>query len=192
MAAVHEIGEALDDLRAGKSERFNTMLNAMIRTHGVKDGNMRDDVRSDVLEFIGKQIHSGIPSEQIAPLVWNVVRNNAMSAFRRRTADLKRTDDDPDESDPHLLVPSAEEEYEMYERYLSVEAALSAMRDSRKLADRRHFAALDATTNGESPAARLARDFGEEITDDAAAHVVLRAREKLRRVCEIPKGRKRS
>jgi len=108
VATVYEITEALDDLRGGEPARFNTMLNAMIRARGVRDGHLRDDVRSDVLEFISKQIHDGVPSDQIAPQVWNVVRNNAVSAFRRRTAALDRVDDDPDESDRHLVAPSAE------------------------------------------------------------------------------------
>jgi len=80
----------------------------------------------------------------------------------------------------------------MYERYIALEASLSAMRVSSKRADRRQFAALDAAMNGESPRERLAREFAEDLTDDSAAHVVLRAREKLRSVCGIPKSRKRS
>lgn len=192
MATVYEIAEALDDLRGGNPARFNTMLNAMIRARGIKDDHMRDDVRSDVLEFISKQIYDGVPSDQVAPQIRNVIRNNAVSAFRRRTAALERVDDDPDESDRHLVAPSAEKEYEMYERYIALEAALSAMRGSSKRADRRQFAALDAAMNGESPRERLAREFGEDLTDDTAAHVVLRAREKLRNVCGIPKSRMRS
>ena len=190
MASVHEIEEALDDLRAQKSDRFNTMLNAIIRAHGVKDYHMRDDVRSDVLEFVRQQIVAGVRSELIAPQIWNVVGNNAASAFRRQKTDSKHRDDDPDPSDPHLIAPSAEEQYEAYESYRVVKEAIEAMRTSGKRADRRQYAALDAAMHGESPRERLAREFGEDLTDDAAAHVVLRARTKLKSVCEIPKTRK--
>lgn len=192
MASVHELEEALDDLRAQKSDRFNTMLNGIIRAHGVRDDHMRDDVKSDVLEFVRKQIVAGVRSDRIAPQIWNVVGNNAMSAFRRQKADSKHRDDDPDPSDPHLIAPSAEEQYEAYEIYRMLNDALKAMRTSGKRADRRQYAALHAAMHGESPRERLAREFGEDLTDDAAAHVVLRARTKLKSLCEIPKARKRS
>jgi hypothetical protein len=192
VASVHEIEEALDDLRSQKSDRFNTMLNAMIRAHGVRDYHMRDDVRSGVLEFVRRQIVAGVPSDRIAPQIWSVVGNNAKSAFRKQKADSKYRDDDPDPSDPKLIAPSAEEQYEMYESYRVVKEALEAMRTSGKHADRRQYAALDAAMHGESPRERLARDFGEELSDDAAAHVVLRARTKLKSVCEIPKTEKKS
>lgn|GEM_PF-4040671 len=192
MATLDETADALDELRGGNGVPFNTMLNAMIRTRGVKNMHMRDDVRSDVLEFVSKQIHDGLPSDQIAPQIWNVVRNTAADAFRQKTAVLKRMDDDPDESDRHLITPSAEEECEMYERYIALEAALKAMRGSGKHADRRQFAALDASMNGQSPRERLTVEFGEDLTDDTAAHVVLRAREKLRGLCGIPKSPKKS
>lgn len=192
MLTIDNIVDALDDLRNGTGAQFDQILNWFIRRHGVRDDDLRDEIRSDVYEALASKICDGVPSVEIAPQISAIVRNKVIDYRRRRTMTLTIVEYGTEDQESIVASVAIEDECIAREEYGAVWDALCSLRDSDKKADRRHFAVLDAARIGEPPAERLRRDFGEDITDGAAAQVLCRAREKLRELCGMPKGEKAS
>jgi hypothetical protein len=193
VATTNAMVEAIDELRQCRDgSKFDRMLNAMIRGGGVLSTQMRDEVRGAVYEAVAKHICEGVPSVTIAVEMGGIVTHKIHDQFKNRKRALKNVEFDPDDIGHRQFEPTTEDRYIACEEYEAVQKALLALRDSSKKADRRHFAVLDAVSKEESARDRLRRDFGEELSDDASRHVVLRAREKLRELCGIPKNEKAS
>lgn len=168
------------------------MLNGMIRGGGVSDAQLRDDVRAAVYEAVAHEICEGVPSVLIAPQLNGIVSHKIKDALRNKQKFKNDVEYDPEAIDHRPYEPSTEDRYAAFEDYELVQSAMVALRDSAKQADRRHFAVLEAASRGESVSERLQRNFGEKLSEDAARHVLQRAREKLRELCGIPKNERAS
>lgn len=185
--------DALDDLRNDSGTRgktFDQVLNVMIRAH-VKDDQIRDEIRSEVYDNLARYFCAGVPSVELAPQIAKMVEHKVKSHYRNLSKTVKRLEYGVEVLEQRPASgPGVEERYEAMEKYEAVLAGLAQLRDSEKDADRRYFAVIDAARRGESPRQRLHRDFGEELSDDAAAHVLKRGRDKLKQLCGIPKDGK--
>ncbi len=179
---------AVDDTRYSRNDDLYDIVGSMIVVRGVRQPDSINEIRNYVNENIAELIYRGTSSIEIAKQLRTIVSRRVADFFRKKKRALSLAGsrvvslDQALESGEDVRDPVGTEDMVLRRSAIRIlQRAISDMRASSSEHDRRDALLLEAYLDDVPARTRMREAFDKDISDEYAATLLYRAKQKLKR-----------
>lgn len=178
---------AVDDTRYSRNNNLYDIVGGMIVVRGVRQPDSVNEIRNYVYENVAELIYRGTPSIEIAKQLRIIVSRRVADFFRKKKRELSLAGtrvvslDQALESGEDVRDPVGTEEMVLRRNAIRIlQQAISELRVSESEHDRRDGLLLEAYLDDVPARTRMKEAFDKDVSDEYAATLLHRARQKLK------------
>ena len=177
------------------SAPLNTLIGFIVRSKGIVNAQVLNEIRSDVYFGLTKLRNKAQTIQEMAAQLYIIVVRARASYYRRTLSHPQEAsfEDESAKAEESLSAPASSNlSPDQEAKCDAVMQILTAMGSSGKSADRKRYLAVMAEISGDDPVEAVRSEFGPDITANYASQLKHRGIEQVKAAYEASKGKKAS